>query len=194
MNVEPLQVTLIVTQTLERLGIPYFLGGSLASALHGEPRSTLDADIVADLQMEHVEPLVNALAPDMYIDARAVPEAIRARSSFNLIHYATMFKVDVFVRKRRLFDDAQFARRAEQIVLRDPDRRAQVASPEDSILAKLEWYRMGGAASERQWRDILGMLQAQGERLDRSYMERMAGELAVSDLLSRAWAEAGLAA
>lgn len=186
MSNEPLQVALRVTQTFDALGIPYLIGGSLASALYGEPRATMDADIIADLKAEHVEPLVSALAPEFYVDTESIHDAIRARRSFNLIHFATTFKVDVFVRQRRLFDEAQFARRINQVLLRDPDRSAQVASPEDAVLAKLEWYRLGGQVSDRQWRDIIGILKTQRETLDREYMERMAQQLNVADLLARA--------
>lgn len=191
MNNEPLQVALRVTQTLDELGVPYLIGGSLASTLYGEPRATMDADIIADLQQQHVEPFVRALTAEFYVDADSIREAIRNQRSFNLIHYATTFKVDVFVRKRRPFDDAQFARRKMQLLLRDPERNAQFASPEDSILAKLEWYRLGGEVSDRQWRDILAMLKTQGNRLDRAYLEHMAQQLNVADLLARAFQETG---
>lgn len=186
MNNEPLEVALRVTQTLDDLGVPYLIGGSLASTLYGEPRATMDADILADLQFKDVEPFVRALTPEFYVDADSIRDAIRNQRSFNLIHYATTFKVDVFIRKRRPFDDAQFSRGIAQILLQEPERSAQVASPEDMVLAKLEWYKMGGEVSDRQWRDILGMLKAQGERLDRSYMERMANQLGVAELLTRA--------
>ena len=66
------------------------------------------------------------------------------------------------------------------------------ASPEDTVLAKLEWYRKGGEVSDRQWRDLLGVLKVQGETLDRAYLDHWAGELDVSDLLHRALEEAGL--
>lgn len=191
MNNEPLQVALRVTQTLDDLGVPYLIGGSLASTLYGEPRATMDADIIADLQLKHVEPFVSALSAEFYVDADSIRDAIQHQRSFNLIHYATTFKVDMFVRKRRPFDDAQFARRKPEILLRDPERTANVASPEDSILAKLEWYRDGGQVSDRQWRDILGMLKTQGQRLDRAYLENMAQQLNVADLLARAFQDAG---
>src|SRR5689334_15766212 len=120
MNNEPLEVALRVTQTMQELGIPYLIGGSLASTLYGEPRATMDADILADFQSKDVEPFVNALSGEFYVDADSILDAIQSRRSFNLIHYATTFKVDVFVRKRRPFDEAQFKRSLRQILLLDP--------------------------------------------------------------------------
>jgi hypothetical protein len=183
---EPIAITLRVIQEFDRLGVPYFIGGSLASALYGEPRATIDADVVADLKPEHVVPLANALSGEFYVAPDAAQEAVCAQRSFNLIHLATSFKVDVFVRKKRAFDDAQFARRVRQIVSVDPERRAYVATAEDTILAKLEWYTLGGRVSERQWRDILGILKTLGDALDQTYLRQMASRLKVAALLKRA--------
>jgi hypothetical protein len=187
---EPIAVTLLVIQPLEALGVPYLIGGSLASAVHGVVRATLDADLVADLRPEHAEPLAQALGDAFYVDVEAIHDAIRRRSSFNLIHLETMFKVDIFVPKQRPFDRAQFERRTEQVVAIDPERTAYVASAEDIVLAKLEWYQMGGQASERQWRDVLGVLKVQAGRLDQAYLRRWAAQLGLNDLLDRALAEA----
>jgi hypothetical protein len=187
---EPIAVTLLVIQSLEALGVTYLIGGSLASAVHGVVRATLDADLVADLRPEHAEPLAQALGDAFYVDVGAIHDAIRRRSSFNLIHLETMFKVDIFVPKQRPFDRAQFERRTEQVVAIDPERTAYVASAEDIVLAKLEWYQMGGQASERQWRDVLGVLKVQAGRLDQAYLRRWAAQLGLNDLLDRALAEA----
>jgi hypothetical protein len=189
---EPIATTLLVIDALEALGVPYFIGGSLASAVHGVLRATLDADLIADLRLEHTEPLARALGNAFYVDAEAIRDAIRHQSSFNLIHLETMFKVDIFVLKRRPFDEAQFARRAAQVVATDPERTAYIASAEDTILAKLEWYRLGGQVSEQQWRDVLGMLKVQSDRLDYEYLHHWATQLNVADLLEHALSEAGL--
>lgn len=188
---EPIAITLRVIQELDQLNVAYLIGGSLASALYGEPRATIDADLVADLKIEHVAPLVRALSGEFYIAPDAALEAIRAQRGFNLIHLATSFKVDIFVRKKRAFDDAQFARRTRQVVATDPERTAYIATAEDTILAKLEWYKIGGSVSERQWRDVLGVLKTQGDALDQTYLRRMASQLQVTDLLERAIKEAG---
>ncbi len=182
---EPIGVTLQVIDALEQLGVPYLIGGSLASTLHGVPRSTLDSDLVAALQPHHVEPLVKLLQDEFYVDDATMRKAVRDRRSFNVIHLATMFKVDVFVLKDRPFDYAQLEHATPQVIATDPERRALVASAEDTILAKLEWYRQGGEVSERQWRDVLGIVRVQAERLDWEYLRRQATSLGVVDLLAQ---------
>ena len=182
-------VTLFVTQTLERLGISYAVGGSLASSLHGVMRSTLDVDIVADMRLEHIQPLVAALSKDFYADDEMMRDAIEHKSSFNLIHYETAFKVDIFIRKPRAFDQMQLERRKTSVIATDPEQSVYVTSPEDVILSKLEWYRMGGEVSDRQWRDILGVLKTRAGELDLDYLRKWAKDLRVSDLLERALTE-----
>jgi len=186
---EQIAVTTIVTDALEALGVLYAIGGSFASALHGVMRATMDADLVADMRQEHVAPFVQALGEAFYADAEMMREAIGQHKSFNLIHLDTMFKVDVFVARPRDFDRAQLARRQLHLLAEDPERRAYVASAEDTVLAKLEWYWLGGQASDRQWRDVLGVLKVQGQRLDLAYMRHMAAGLGVQDLLERALEE-----
>lgn len=186
---EPLAATFLVIEALEALDVPYLIGGSLASAIHGVARATVDTDLVADLRSEHAERLAQALSGAFYVDAEALRDAIRRHSGFNVIHLETMFKVDVFVLKERPFDHAQFQRRRAEIISTDPERTAYVATAEDTVLAKLEWYRQGGEVSERQWRDVLGVLQVQAERLDVVYLRRWAASLGVTDLLERALRE-----
>lgn len=186
---EQIAVTMMVTDVLESLGVPYAIGGSFASALHGVMRATMDADLVTDLRQEHVDPLAQALSEAFYADPEMMRDAVRRHSSFNVIHLETMFKVDLFVAKPRPFDRSQLARRQLHVLSEDPERYAYITSAEDVILSKLEWYRMSGGVSDRQWRDVLGVLKVQGERLDHGYMRRMATELGVSDLLGRALRE-----
>jgi hypothetical protein len=180
------RLTLLVTQTLERLGILYAVSGSLASSLHGVMRSTLDADIVADMCLEHIQPLVAALSKEFYADDEMMKDAIQHQSSFNLIHYETAFKVDIFICKARPFDQMQLDRRRTAVIATDPEQSIYVISPEDIILTKLEWYRLGGEGSDRQWRDVLGVLKTRAGDLDLDYLRKWSAELKVSDLLERA--------
>lgn len=190
MLTEQIAVTLTVVDAIESLGIPYAIGGSFASALHGVMRATMDVDLVAELRLEHVEPLVQELGDAFYADAEMIRDAVRRYGSFNLIHLDTVFKVDIFVARPRAFDHSQLARRQLVLLSTDPERYAYVASAEDIVLAKLEWYRAGGEVSERQWRDVLGVFKTQERGLDEDYLRRMAAELGVTDLLTRAFEEA----
>jgi hypothetical protein len=180
-----------IVEALEELGVAYHIGGSVASSVYGIPRLTIDADLVADLRLDHVRPLVKQLEVEYYIDADAVRDAIRRRSSFNAIHLDTMLKVDVFIPKMRAFDQEEL-RRTRQEILAEGTRSFYMSSPEGTILNKLEWYRMGGEVSDRQWNDILGALKVQGTALDMVYMQRWAKALQVTDLLERALVEAGI--
>src|SRR5947209_7019394 len=180
-----------IVEALEQLGVNYHIGGSVASSVHGIVRATIDADLVAEPRQEHVRPLVKRLEADYYIDEDAVKDAVSRRSSFNAIHLETMLKVDVFIPKARLFDQEEL-RRVRLQPLVENTRPFYVASPEGTILNKLEWYRMGGEVSDRQWNDILGVLKVQGTNLDMAYLQRWAVALNVADLLERALVDAGL--
>ena len=116
-------------------------------------------------------------------------DAIMHHGSFNLIHYETAFKADIFIRKPRAFDKMQLERRQRLVIAVDPEQSVYVASPEDTILVKLEWYRLGGEVSDRQWRDILGVLKTRTGELDLDYLKKWAVELKVNDLLERALKE-----
>jgi hypothetical protein len=180
-----------VVEALEQLGVPYHIGGSVASSIYGILRATIDVDLVADLRLEQVRPLVKQLEAAYYIDEDMIRDAIRHRSSFAVIHLDTMLKVDIFIPKSRLFDQEEL-RRVQQEVLAEGTRPFNVASPEGTILNKLEWYRMGGEVSDRQWNDILGVLKVQGTHLDMAYLQRWSASLNVTDLLERALVDAGL--
>ena len=190
MQNEPIEVTLVVTGVFERLGVSYLIGGSLASALYGMVRTTQDSDIIAEMRPEHIQPFVSALEADFYVDQEMIAESIQRNSSFNIIHRDTIFKVDVFIPRPRPFLKSQLARARRQTFTFGKEVSAKFASPEDTILSKLEWYRMGGEASDRQWRDILGVLKTKAGDIDLEYLHQWARELKVSDLLARALAQA----
>lgn len=179
-----------VVEALESLGVRHYVSGSVASSAHGLARASVDVDIVADLDSQHVVALVRRLQGAYYVDEDRVRSAVQARRSFNLIHLATMFKVDVFVSKRRPFDREALARARPEALEEGADAtRYFVASAEDTILAKLEWFRAGGEVSERQWSDVVGVLKTIQLRADEEYLRRWAGSLGVGDLLDRALAE-----
>jgi len=191
MQNEPVEVTFKVTRVLEKLSVSYLIGGSLASTLYGMVRTTQDSDIVAEMRLEHLQPFVAALQDEFYIDGEMIAESIRRNSSFNIIHRETMFKVDVFIPRPRPFLQSQLARAQKQTFTFETEVSAKFASPEDTILSKLEWYRMGGKVSDRQWRDILGVLKTRAGELDLDYLRKWANELKVTDLLERTLKEMG---
>ncbi len=192
MDAEQTQVNMLVVRAFEALRVPYFLGGSMASSVHGIYRATADADFVAALGPHHAEPLVRLLQPAFYAELEAIRTATVSQRSFNVIHLDTMLKVDVFVASSAPFHLMQMRRRVLQAVTPDGQTTFYVASPEDTVLAKLQWYRDGGGVSDRQWNDILGVLKVQGPTLDRAYLDQWARELGVTDLLRRALDDAGL--
>lgn len=179
-----------VAEAFDALSVRYFLGGSVASSAHGVARASLDADVIAELEPSHVERLGQRLAGAYYTPIDQMRSAAAERRSFNLIHLATMFKIDVFVSKGRPFDRSAAAR-ARPHEIGDVGRASRffVASAEDTVLAKLEWFRLGGETSERQWWDIVGVLRV-GADADRAYLRRWSAALGVSDLLERALADA----
>lgn len=182
-----------VIDAFEALGIVYYIGGSVGSSAYGIPRTTVDVDLVAILKAAQISPLYKLLQEAYYIDPGMVEQAIQRQSSFNIIHLPTMIKVDVFVVKSRPFDQAAFRRiRRERLEDAMGGREYSLASPEDIILNKLEWYRQGGEVSERQWTDVLGVLKVQSKLLDRAYLRRWAVQLGVADLLRRSFEDAGL--
>lgn len=189
MQNEPVEVTLKVTDVFEKLNIPYLIGGSLASALYGMIRTTQDSDIVAEMRLEHLQPFVSALQDEFYMDDEMITKSILSNTSFNIIHRESMFKVDVFIPRPRPFLQSQLVRAQRQIFLFESEVSAKFCSPEDIVLVKLEWYRMGGEASERQWRDVLGVLKTRAGELDLNYLQQWADELKIDDLFERAMRE-----
>jgi len=181
-----------IVAAFDALDVDYLVGGSVASSLFGEPRQTLDADLVARLLGRHAEPLVAKVSGEFYADLSAIVAAIQNQGCFNLIHLETVTKVGVFIRWRDPFGQSQFARRQKKSVGQAAPREFFFATAEDTVLAKLDWYRKGGNVSDRQWRDLLGVLKVQAGSLDRAYLVHWAGELGVTDPLRRALNEAGL--
>jgi hypothetical protein len=182
MDADVLGVADTVMSTFEQLGVKCRIVGSVASSKLGILRATFDVDILAELQAKHVTPLRNQLAATFYLDELLILEAIKHRSSFNLIHLETMLKVDVFIPKNRPYDQI----RLERAFKDDP----RYITAEDSVLGKLEWYRAGDETSERQWTDVIGILQVQAEHFNLEYARHWAKEIGVLDLLKKAIGEA----
>ncbi|MCL5743570.1 MAG: hypothetical protein M1541_06535 [Acidobacteria bacterium] len=180
-------------QVLDGLGIPFLIGGSLASSIHGIARATMDVDLVADIRPEQVKPLAAELGSEFYADTDVILPAIRAGRAFNIIHYRSTYKFDIFPASTHPYHREQLARRefVESALFGAGKLRFPVASPEDIVLAKLDWYKRGGASSERQWNDVLGVIRIQRQKLDLFYMRKWAAELEISGLLERALAQAG---
>lgn len=169
---------------LDRVRIPYMLTGSFASSFHGVPRATQDIDLVIAPTSDQLRELVASLPPEeFYVDLEAVLDAQRREGQFNVIDFATGWKLDLIVRKSRAFSRREFERR---LIVDFEGMRLVVATPEDVIIAKLEWAKAGG--SQRQIEDVAGLLRICAGELDREYLRHWVGELE----LDREWSEAVL--
>jgi hypothetical protein len=142
MLAEPIAVTLEVTAALNKLALRYVVGGSIASSMHGIPRSTQDIDLLVELPGRAIKPLVAELEGAFYVDEDMIADAVQRSASFNVVHLKTMYKVDVFVADRSALVGAELDRR-QLFALGDPPRDVYVCSPEDIVLQKLEWFRKG---------------------------------------------------
>jgi hypothetical protein len=169
---------------LDRARLPFMIAGSFASTAHGLPRTTQDLDVVVDPPtLEALEAFVASMGPDnYYVDADAAREAFQRRSMFNVVDMASGWKVDFIVRKNRPFSRSEFARRSAMTLLGVP---VFIASAEDTIVAKLEWSQQSGG-SQRQRRDVAGILATAGAQLDRAYVEHWVQDLG----LQAEWREA----
>jgi len=185
-----LAIALDIAGRLESVHVRYVIGGSLASSVHGEPRATMDVDVVTDLSPEAIARLIGALRPDYYVDEDAARDAVGAGDAFNAVHVRAGIKVDFFVAGTDAFERERLQRRIAVPVGSAPARTLWIDTAEHTMLRKLEWYRRGGEVSDRQWRDVLAIIALQGEALDRGTLKRWAPVLGVSDLLERILGEA----
>jgi hypothetical protein len=187
---DDLQVVREVVAALQRLGIRYALGGSMASSLYGVTRYTQNADLTVEPFPGQEQALADCFGDEHYVSVAAMQQANEHCSSFNIIHTSVGFKVDLFVRKQRAFQQSAMNRRRPLTFPDCPEQPIFVLAPEDVILFKLGWYRIGGETSERQWLDVANVLKAQHERLDLEYLNRWSQDLGVEDLLRKSLADA----
>jgi hypothetical protein len=173
-----IQVALQCAEAFEQVRAGYFLGGSLASSLQGEPRATNDIDFVVDLHPSQVEPLAQVLGSDFEVDVEALREAVTRRGSWNIFHQPTVTKVDLFLLRAGAFDRSEFSRR-RRVVLTAEGRGLFLKSPEDSVLRKLLWFREGGEVSSTQWRDVVQILRLAVGTLDAAHLREWASQLGV---------------
>lgn len=187
--IDPLAIAASVAEALERVGLRYMIGGSVAASLMGEPRSTLDLDIMIERDVEKTRALARELSSSCYVDPESAVTAARERRSFNAIHLQSSMKIDFFVAEEASFASEALAHR-RRIEL--PDSTAlYFYAIEDLVARKLLWFRLGGEVSERQWRDVIGMLRLNRGRVDLPRLGAVAMSAEVSDLLETALEEAG---
>jgi hypothetical protein len=182
---DAIDIALKVAAALSSVGAEYFLGGSLASSLHGEPRATNDIDFVIALPLGRIDALKSALGPDFELDTDMLRDAIRRAGSANAFYLPVVTKVDFFGRGYEPFDESEFSRRRATVVRANGDSLI-VKTPEDTVLRKLLWYREGGGVSEKQWRDITSVLRVSGTRMDGHYLDIWAARLDLIELMNRA--------
>lgn len=165
---------------LDKADIPYMVAGSVASSFHGEPRSTLDIDIIVDPSLEALQRFLAQLPSDeVYVDQDVALDALRQRTQFNVIDQATGLKADLVIRKERPFSEVEMQRRQPAVLLGTP---SFIATAEDTIIAKLEWAQ--ASSSDRQLRDATSIVAVSGPLLDRDYIEHWVRELGLGDLWS----------
>lgn len=174
-----------VIKSLNEVGIPYMISGSVGSSFHGQPRATNDTDIVIDPARDQLVHFIESLGPDFYISKEAALEAIENNSMFNIIDIRSGYKADLIMCKKRPFSRQEFARR---ICATISGLDVYILSPEDSILSKLEWSK--DCLSQVQIADALGVLAVQKDKLDYEYLKYWAGQLGIENALNRLIEEA----
>jgi hypothetical protein len=189
MTTGPFALVRRMAAIFDELGVSYALGGSLASSLIGEPRSTVDVDMAVSLDVASGDKLLERVGAEFYVPTEVARQAIRNHSSFNLIDTANALKVDIFVVGDGLLDRMQLERRF-LVEVPGVDGGIWVTSAEDQVLRKLDWYRQGGSVSDRQWRDVVGILRVQGAAVDLDYLTTTAQACGMSDDLGTAMREA----
>jgi len=185
-NLQETAVIQTLADVLDELNIGYAIGGSMASSVYGAVRFTQDADITVEPFSPVADKLYRKLKKDFYISENAMHQAIDNHTSFNVIHFATAFKIDIFVMAGSEFREQIFSRRRKFPLGQATAKALFFVSVEDIVLLKLDWYRQSDYTSQRQWSDILGVLAAQSSAIDFEYLKTWAGKLGVGELLEKA--------
>ncbi len=180
-----------VIEVFECLGIRYYLSGSIACSVYGLPRGAQDIDFLADIQLEHVRPLIDHLQAAYTMNEQALRDAFAQRSAFSLLHLSSLVKVDVMLPRGTPFDSLVW-QRLRQLSLIEGYQPIWIASPEDVVLMGLEWYRECGATADDQWNDLLGVVKVQAPTLDLTYLRHVAPTLNVSGLSEQALIDSGV--
>ena len=181
-----LDLAVDIAKLLEDIGVRYVIGGSVASSLIGEPRSTVDVDIAVELGDQDLEPFFERVRPSFYVPETDAARAVHEKDSFTIIHNDAALKIDLFVLGDGLLDVNQIGRRVSFQVPSQPPASLWITSPEDQVLRKLDWYRQGGQVSDRQLRDIVAILQINRQSLDYGYLTETAELVGLSQLLREA--------
>jgi hypothetical protein len=182
-------IALEVARAIETAGGEYFVGGSVASSLQGEPRATNDIDIVLALPLGRISAFAGLLRPRYEIDLDTLRDALLRATSCNIFFLPAVTKIDLFAVGREPYDAVEFSRR-RAVTVRQTGETLFVKSPEDTVLRKLLWFREGGGVSEKQWRDVVEVLRVSGGEMDRTYLDSWASRLALGELLEKARREA----
>ena len=174
---------------LESLGITYVIGGSVASSIYGKVRFTQDADMTVEPFEGKADEFFRLVRSDFYISSDAMQQALRQKSSFNVVHLESAFKIDVFIQKDTEFEKQLLSRRKFMKLSDRFEKAFSIVSAEDIILLKLRWYQQTGCSSQKQWKDILAVLEVQKDELDLGYLKKWAGVLKIDQLLANAITE-----
>ena len=185
-----LEVLKSFTDILESLGITYVIGGSIASSIYGKVRFTQDADITVESFEDKADEFLRLVSSDFYISSDAMQKALSQKGSFNVVHLESAFKIDVFIQKNTEFERQLLSRRNFMKLSDRFEKAFSIVSPEDIIMLKLRWYRQTDCTSEKQWQDILSVLEVQKDKLDFEYLKKWASILRIDQLLARAISDA----
>ncbi len=180
-------------QAFDESGVLYYISGSIASSALGKARATMDVDMVSNLQPFQIKALSEKLNKIYYLDEEMILDAVKTKSSFNLIHLESMLKIDIFVLNDSPYQQAAFERKIKDKLENEPDSiNVFLCSSEDIILNKLVWFKDGGEISERQWLDVIGVIKVQANNLNKDYLKKWAEHLGIAPLLNRAFSECEL--